>query len=139
RYIDKSGKFVWGNGKQGTVMDRKTLIREYKETRRPMGVFQVLNTINQKSFVGTSVDLPSMSDRQQSQLRMGGHPNRALQKDWNEFGADAFKFEILDTLTPPDQPNYDPKADLRALEELWLDKLSPFDERGYNVVPKRAA
>ena len=39
----------------------------------------------------------------------------------------------------PDQSGYDPKADLRALEELWLDKLSPFDERGYNVVPKRAA
>ena len=61
-------------------MDRKTLIREYKETRRPMGVYRVLNTVNQKSFVGTSIDLPSMLNRQQSQLRMGGHPNRALQK-----------------------------------------------------------
>ena len=120
-------------------MDRKTLIREYKETRRPMGVYRVLNTVNQKSFVGTSVDLPSMLNRQESQLRMGGHPNRALQKDWNEFGADAFKFEILDTLTPPEQTGYDPKSDLRALEELWLDKLSPFEERGYNVAARRSA
>lgn len=102
-----------------------------------MGVFRVLNTVNGKSFVGTSVDLPSMLNRQQSQLRMNGHPNKVLQKDWNELGAEAFVFEILDTLTVPERADYDPAADLRALEELWLDKLSPFDERGYNVKPKR--
>src|SRR5436853_850211 len=114
-------------------MDRKTLIREYKETRRPMGVYRVLNTVNQKSFVGTSVDLPAMLNRQQSQLRMGGHPNKALQKDWNEYGAEAFEFEVLDTLEVPDRDGYDPKADLRTLEGMWLDKLKPYGEGGYNA------
>ena len=120
-------------------MDRKALIREYKETRRPMGVYRVRNTVNGKSFIGTSKDLPAMLNRQQSQLRMGGHPNRALQKDWAEYGAEAFEFEVLDTLTIPERADYDPTADLRALEELWLDKLSPFGDRGYNTEPKRAA
>jgi group I intron endonuclease len=117
-------------------MDKKRLIREYKETRRPMGVYQVRNTVNGKVLIGVSVDLPSMLNRQQSQLRMGGHPNRELQKDWAEYGPDAFEFEILDTLTPPEDPNYVPKNDLKALEELWLDKLSPFGDRGYNAKPK---
>jgi hypothetical protein len=120
-------------------MDKKALIREYKESRRPMGVFRVHNKVHDKSFVGKSVDLPAMLNRQQSQLRMGGHPNRALQKDWNELGAEAFAFEVLDTLTIPERTDYDPAADLRALEELWLDKLSPFGERGYNTEPKRPA
>ncbi|HWT01755.1 MAG TPA: GIY-YIG nuclease family protein [Pyrinomonadaceae bacterium] len=120
-------------------MDKKALAREYKETPRPMGVYQVRNTVNGKLLVGVSVDLPSILNRHRAELRMGGHRNRELQKDWAEFGPEAFEFEILDTLTPPERPDYDPKDDLRALEELWLDKLSPFDERGYNARPKSHA
>jgi hypothetical protein len=121
-------------------MDRKALIREYKESRRPMGVFRVLNTASGKAFVGASVDVPSMLNRVRTQLRLGGHPNRALQRDWNALGADAFTFEVLDTLTPPDdQPDYDPADDLRVLEALWLDRLSPYDERGYNARPRGGA
>ena len=114
-------------------MDRKALIRQYKESRRPMGVFRVRNTADGRSLVGTSIDLPAMLNRQRAQLRLGAHPNRALQKDWNELGAEAFEFVIVDTLAPPDAPDYDPSGDLRVLEGLWLEKLSPFDERGYNT------
>ncbi len=93
-------------------MDRKALKREYKETQRPAGVFRVRNTVHDKSFIGASVDLP------------------------NELGPDAFEFETLDTLAPRDEPDYRPKDDLKALEELWLERLAPFGERGYNIKPK---
>jgi hypothetical protein len=118
-------------------MDRKALIRD-KETRRPMGVFRVLNTVNGKSLIGTSKDLPGMLNRQRFQLELGSHPNRALQNDWKEFGSEAFVFEVLDTLKAPDQPDYDPTDDLRALEQLWLDKVTPFDDLGYNARLKQA-
>jgi hypothetical protein len=117
-------------------MDKKALAREYRESRRPMGVYQVRNTVSGKVLVGVSVDLPSILNRHRAELRMGGHRNRELQKDWAEFGPDAFEFEVLDTLAPPERPDYDPSADLKALEELWLEKLSPFDERGYNARPR---
>ena len=120
-------------------MDKKALTREYKESRRPMGVYQIRNTANGKLLVGVSVDLPSILNRHRGELRLGGHRNRELQKDWMEFGPEAFEFEVIDTLTPPERPDYDPRDDLRTLEELWLDKLSPFEERGYNAKPKRAA
>jgi len=120
-------------------MDKKALTREYKESRRPMGVYQIRNTANGKLLVGVSVDLPSILNRHRAELRMGGHRNRELQKDWAEFGPEAFEFEVLDTLTPPERPDYDPSGDLRALEELWLEQLSPFGERGYNATPKRTA
>lgn len=119
-------------------MDRKALIREYKETPRPMGVYQIRNTSNGKVLVGSSKDLQSIFNRHRAALRMGSHQNRELQKDWGEFGPEAFEFEVLDTLTPPERPDYNPSDDLKALEGLWLDKLSPFDERGYNARPKRA-
>jgi len=54
-----------------------------------------------------------------------------------ELGPEAFEVEILDTLTPPDRPDYDPADDLRALEGLWLEQLSPFGDRGYNATPKK--
>jgi hypothetical protein len=123
--------------KGATAMERKAQIREYKETPRPMGVYRVRNTANGRSLVGSSVNLPAILNRHRAQLGMGLHPNRALQKDWNELGPEVFEFETLDTLKPPDQPGYDPSGDLRVLEEMWLEKLSPFDERGYNGTAKR--
>jgi GIY-YIG catalytic domain len=118
-------------------MDRKAAIRAYKETPRPMGVYQVRNTANGKLLVGSSANLPAMLNRHRAQLEMGGHRNRALQQDWNELGPGVFEFEILDTLKPPNEPDYDPSEDLRVLEEMWLEKLAPFGERGYNATPKR--
>ena len=119
-------------------MDKKALIREYKETRRPMGVYSIRNTVNGKLLVGKSNDLPAILNRQRTQLRSGTHPNPMLHKDLVEYGVDAFEVEVLDTIEVPDQPSYDPSADLRTLEQMWLDKLSPFGNRGYNPEPKRA-
>ena len=55
---------------------------------------------------------------------------------WREFGADKFAFEILDELTPQADPAHDYRADLAFLEELWLEQLQPYGERGYNEKKK---
>jgi hypothetical protein len=120
------------------AMDRKALIRQYKETRRPVGVFRIRNRVDDRSFVASSVDLPSALNRHRSQLNGGVHANRALQDDWNRLGPDAFEFEQLDVLSPPrDQQDWNPADELRVLERLWLEKLSPYGARGYNVEAKR--
>ena len=112
-------------------MDRKARIRAYKESPRPAGVFRVRNTVNGRWLLGSSVDVPAMLNRQRFQLGAGGHPDRALQRDWDEFGPEAFEFETLDTLAPPQEPGYDPAVDLRMLEQMWLEKLGRPGERGY--------
>jgi len=116
-------------------MDRKELIRRYKETPRPMGVFRVHNTVSDKSFVGSSRDLPSILNRERFWLRQGNHPNRALQEDWNRLGPEAFVFETLDTLDPAERSDNELAEDLVLLEQLWLEKLSPYGDRGYNTPP----
>jgi hypothetical protein len=116
--------------------DRRALKQEYKQARHAMGIFRVRNLVNDRSFVGSTSNLPAMLNRQRAQLSMGVHANRALQKDWDELGSEAFEFGVLDELIPRDQPTYDPTADLQALEELWLDRLSPYEERGYNKAPR---
>ncbi len=112
-------------------MDRKELIRQYKETPRPMGVYRIRNTTTGQSLIGTSLDVSSMLNRHRAQLGLGAHRNRQLQNDWNTLGPEAFDFEILDTLSPSDVPGYDPTDDLRALEELWMEKLAPTGDPGY--------
>ncbi len=114
------------------MSDRKALIREYKNTPRPMGVFRIHNTRDDKSLIGVSKDLPAAMNRHRAQLKMGAHPQKQLQADWNAIGADAFEFETLDTLEPSaDAPTYDPTDDLRELERLWLEKLAPSGDPGY--------
>ena len=113
-------------------MDRKALVRSYKETRRPMGVYRVRNVRDGRSLVRASVDLPASLNRERTQLRFGGHRNADLQRDWNALGPDAFAFEVLDTLTAPDdQPSYDAADDLAVLEALWRERLVSAGERDY--------
>ncbi len=111
---------------------KKELIRDYKQHHRQMGVWQVRNNINDKVLIGASLNLQGILNRHQFQLKLGSHQNRTLQTEWNEFGSESFAFEILDEITPTGEPGYDYREDLSFLEELWLDKLQPFGDRGYN-------
>lgn len=118
-------------------IDRKALIREYKQRRAPMGVYRIHNPVTGHMLVAASTDLPSILNRHRAQLGMGGHSSRELQADWNELGADSFVFEVLDTLPHPESPGYDPIEDLTTLEDLWLEKLSLPPDRLHTINPKR--
>jgi hypothetical protein len=116
---------------------KREMKREYKETPRPIGVYQILNTVNGKILVGQSVNLPGIFNREKCQLKDGTHINKLLQNDWNSFGAETFVFEVLEEINP--STSSDIKADLALLEEIWLDTLQPYGERGYNQRKKDTA
>jgi len=113
-------------------MDRKAMIREYKETPRPMGIFQIRNKANGKVFIGSSSNVPAILNRHQSELKLGSHRNPELLKEWREFGPEMFEFTVLEILDQSKVVSSNPAEDLRVLEELWLEKLKPYGERGYN-------
>ena len=112
--------------------DKKKLKRAYQLERRPMGVFQIRNLLNERIFVAAGVDLQGVINRHRSELEAGGHMNKALQSDWTEFGSRSFAFEVLDQMLPGNDARQDPRKDLASLKELWLEKLQPYGERGYN-------
>ncbi|MGA1795811.1 MAG: GIY-YIG nuclease family protein [bacterium] len=113
------------------MIDRKTRIREYKETPRPAGIYRVRNIKTGRSLIGSTANLPGMLNRQRFQLENGAHPDKDLQRDWDELGPDAFEFEVLDRLEPRDEPACDPTEDLRALKEMWIEKLTASGESLY--------
>lgn len=110
----------------------KRLKKNYQQNPRPMGVFLIRNNLSNKVFLGAGVDLQGLINRYTFQLKNGSHPNKSLQADWNEFGSNNFAFEIVDEFKPPNDPAFDARAELLVLENLWLEKLQPFGERGYN-------
>lgn len=101
-----------------------------------MGVFQIRNTASGKIFVGSTLDLTAMFNRIRFQLFAGSHPNKALETDWRQLGSGKFAFEVLEEVAPRDDQSYDYSTDLEALEDLWLAKLAPYGDKGYNE-PKK--
>jgi group I intron endonuclease len=115
------------------MKSRKDIHREYKERVKPAGIFQVKNTVSGKVLLGSSLNLEGPLNGHKFMLKIGGHNNKALQKDWDEFGPDKFVFEILEVVKVKDDPNFNLSDELTLLEQLWLETLQPFGERGYNV------
>jgi len=115
------------------MQSRKDLIREYKERRKPAGVFQIRNSVNGKVFFGSSKNLEGVFNGHRFRLDFGSHNNAALQADWKSYGADAFEFEILEEVKFTDAPHFDLEDELTLLEQIWLEKLEPYGDRGYNI------
>jgi group I intron endonuclease len=116
------------------LKSRKDLNREYKERVKPAGVYQIKNIANGKVLLGSSLNLEGPLNRHKFMLKIGSHPNKALQKDWDELGTEQFVFEILEEVQQrKDDPNFNLKDELTLLEMIWLEKLQPVGERGYNL------
>jgi len=120
-----------------TNVSRSELKRTYRENPPPAGVYRITNTSNGKILVGKGINVRGILNSQQAQLQFGSHRNRDLQQDYNQFGADRFIFEVIDRLETTDRTQERLREDLAALEELWLEKLQPYGERGYNARPAR--
>jgi len=112
---------------------KREVSREYRERRKPAGIFQVKNTVNGKVLLGSSLNLEGPLNSHKFMLTIGRHKNESLQRDWSEYGAGVFVFEILEVVKVRDDPNFNVDDELTLLEEIWLEKLQPFGERGYNA------
>ena len=114
------------------MIDRKKLKREYKETVQPMGVYRITNNVDGKIFISASIDLRAAFNSNIFQLNFGMHRNKELQAAYTHLGEERFSFDILDYLEPKKDQGYNYAEDLKVLEDMWLDKLQPYEEKGYN-------
>ncbi|MGE5454881.1 MAG: GIY-YIG nuclease family protein [Methylocystaceae bacterium] len=116
-----------------TLDRRKELKLQYKQNPPPMGVYQIRNNINGKIWVASSMNLHGSSNSYHYKLATtGAHRVKELRDDWERYGPDAFVFEVLETVNPDEFPQADWRAALALLEEIWLEKLQPYGDKGYN-------
>jgi len=90
------------------------------------GVYQILNTVTNKIYIGSTVNIDKRQREHFNLLQRNKHPNNHLQNAWNKYGFDSFVFELLET-TESD------KDSIVEREQYYLDTLQPFGDHGYNI------
>lgn len=86
------------------------------------GVYEIVNTVNGKRYIGSAVNFVKRWCNHKDKLRQNKHYNRHLQAAWNKHGGSAFEFRKLLICKP---------EHLLMYEQLCLDGFCP----EYNLVP----
>lgn len=92
---------------------------------RTSGVYQILDTVTGKAYVGSSADLRARANQHRSALRNNRHHSTKLQRAWRVRGEEAFNFSTLLICAVKDCEFY---------EQLAIDALRPW----YNHRPTAA-
>jgi group I intron endonuclease len=83
------------------------------------GIYQIVNQINGKRYIGSSFQL---KERKKQHLRLldYNHPNRHLQNAYNKYGENNFKFEVLLCCDKKDLLFYEQRAiNIYKMENLY--------------------
>jgi hypothetical protein len=102
---------------------QRELTKKYKASLPPMGVYVVRNLVNRRVFVGASLNVDAAMNRHRFELNLNGHRNRELLRDWQQFGADNMRFEVLDLIKKRDDSAFDYKAELASMLAMWSEEL----------------
>ena len=120
-------------------MDRKQARNDYKHTLQPMGIVQVKNLQNGRCFITGSANTRGTINSLRFQLQNGLFAaSQELGRDWKALGDEQFAIEVIDELAAVEDHESDYAADLRELEQLWMEKLQPWGARGYHSPPREA-
>ena len=76
------------------------------------GIYKIINVINNKFYVGSTVNISRRRARHFSELRNNRHNNKYLQSAWNKYGEQAFIFVVVEEVID--------KTDLLKAENIWL-------------------
>ena len=91
------------------------------------GIYIIKNLINEKIYVGSSVNIFKRWNEHKAALRNQKHKNRYLQRAWNKFKEENFIFFILEETGSE-------KSELIKVEQKYLDLYNSYKRNvGYNL------
>lgn len=91
------------------------------------GVYIIKNIVNNKIYIGSSVDIHKRWKEHIRLLRNNKHKNKYLQDDWNKYGEHEFEFTI-------EEETVYLKKEVLEIEQKYLNLYKSFDKNtGYNV------
>lgn len=89
------------------------------------GIYKITNIVNNKVYVGRSVNWLKRISVHKSELRKNKHSNPYLQKAWNKYGETNFICELVEQCSVDE---------LKDKEIYWIDKLNAINrDFGYNI------
>lgn len=94
------------------------------------GIYFIVCKANCRIYVGSAVSISRRWYYHRSSLRGGYHPNQHLQRAWDKYGAGEFEFVIVEICH---------SDELLKREQVYINMLQPFNERGFNITPEAGA
>ena len=89
------------------------------------GIYKIVNHINGKFYLGSSVNIENRWSKHKSQLKNNRHENIYLQRAYNIHGISNFSIEVIELTL---------KECIKTIEQKYLDELKPWDNSiGYNL------
>lgn len=115
-------------------MDRRRQLKEQcKQTKPEMGVYVIESKVSGKMLVAAAQNLRSGVNGSRFKLNAGIHPNRELQDEWREHGAEQFVIRVLDSLEySKDESKKDYTQDLEELRAMWMARLAEQNVQFYS-------
>lgn len=90
------------------------------------GVYAIVNTVNWKMYIGSSIDIRKRWNLHRWDLVHGHHHCVPLQRAWTKYGADAFQWNVVEEVADVEQ--------IAEREQAWID-ATPRPTR-YNTSPQ---
>ena len=92
------------------------------------GIYQIINLINNKKYIGSSIDVNRRKREHYSKLNRNIHSNKYFQNSWNKYGEENFNFEIIECI--------ENKNDLIIREQYYINLFDTNNKtKGYNIRP----
>jgi hypothetical protein len=101
--------------------DRREALAAYKERKVMAGIYAIRCKATDQVWLGKAPDLATIQNRLWFTLRQGNNPHRSLQEAWTLHGADAFAFEVVETL-PEDDLQFGRNRALKRRLDHWTAK-----------------
>lgn len=91
------------------ISERDKRYYEQKKQQGTAGLYTIVNKKTGQVYIGQSIYIERRWKDHKNKLKKGTHPNHRLLKDYNEYGAGAFKYSVIKELN---------KQDFQSVEEL---------------------
>jgi group I intron endonuclease len=96
------------------------------------GIYQIINLINNKKYIGSSINIKRRKYEHYYKLNNNIHDNKHLQNAWNKYGIESFKFEVIEFL--------DNEEKLLDKEQFYIDLYKTNNTlNGYNIRPNASS
>jgi len=97
------------------------------ELKGKSGIYKIINLVNGKLYIGSAVDLKRRKREHWKEFRGKRHWNIYLQRSWNKYKEENFKFEVVEYV--------EDKNKLIEREQYWIDIYFDNKKKCYNISP----
>lgn len=114
-------------------LSKKALKEQYRNRPVCGGVYFIKCSQGNQVWLRATTDLFGARNRFIFSQSMDTSPDSSMREAWNQYGAEAFSFEVAEEIIKKDtQTEAEFSDDVNVLLELWLEKQNGGDFDGGN-------